>query len=273
MSNYFKRTYTLLAGKRGAETALKIGDSRIQFSITKTNKKSNNTAEIRIYNISKTTSSVFGDDKTIVTLVAGYEQGAGTGVIYSGDVSDIRTERSGADIVTILELSEGSNIIRETNVNFSMSGVVNPVDMINKIASSIGLPTNITTGKIRFYQSGFTAFGAPLDAIAKICRKINCSFSVESGVLNVWESAQGKKDVVISISPRTGLIGIPQKIKIDNKNGWSVTSLLNPTAMPSARVSVSSKTVSGTLTMVNVTHEGDSQGGEWITIMEGQIVS
>ena len=273
MSSYFKRTYSLLAGKRGSETALKIGDSRIQFSIKKTNKKSNNTAEIRIFNVSKTTASVFGDDKTIVTLVAGYEQGAGTGVVYSGDVSDIRTERSGADIVTVLELSEGSTIIRETAVSFSMSGVVNPVDMINKIASSIGMPTSITTGKIRFYQSGFTAFGAPLDAIAKICRKINCSYSVESGVLNIWESVDGKKDVVVSLSPKTGLIGIPQKIKIDDKNGWSVTSLLNPNAMPGARVSVSSKTVSGNLTMVNVTHDGDSHGGEWITTMEGQIVS
>jgi hypothetical protein len=245
VSSYYKRTVSLTAGKRGSETALKIGESRVHFSVKKTDKKSNNEAVVRIYNASKDTISTFDDDGAIVTLMAGYEQGLGSGVIFSGDVANINSERNGADIVTILELSEGSTVIREKSVKFSLGGTVSPVDVLNKIAGQIGVATSIPKDlSFKTYQSGFTAFGEPINAITKVCRKIKCNFSIENGVLNVWNN---------------------------KKNGWSVKSLLNPTAMPGARIRVESNAITGNLRNINISHEGDTYGGEFITTVEGYI--
>ncbi len=274
MSSYFGRSITLLAGILGANTALKIGDSRIQFSVKKTNKRSNNSAEIRIFNASKTTIATLELDKTVVTLSAGYEKGFGVGVVFSGDVADIRTERSGADIVTIIELSEGTTVINDKSVSLSMAGVVSPLDALNKLALQMGITTNITPGiPFKPYQSGFTAFGAPMNAISKICKKIKCDYSIESGVLNVWSSINGKSEAVVLFSPQSGLIGIPEKIKIDKKNGWSIKSLLNSSAMPGTMISVLSKAVTGNIKIINVQTDGDTHAGEWTTIVEGKIVS
>ncbi len=271
MSKYFNRTIQVLTGVRGSETALSLTGSRVEFMVKKTNKRTNNSAQIRIYNLSNATVAEFEKKNAIATLNAGYEQGLGAGTLISGDISDIKTERNGGDIATVLDLSDGTNIIREKTVSVAMSGSVTVQNALKKIADNIGLPLNISEPITAKYQSGFACYGAPMDAIDKICRKIKYLYSVENGVLNLWPANGVKKTSVINLSPSTGLIGRPEKITIDKKNGWSIKGLLSPSVVVGGRVQVASETVSGVLKINNLIHTGDTHGGEWITTMEGFI--
>jgi len=274
VSSYFKRSIRLLAGQRGSETAIDLGSLRVVFEILKTDKRSNNTAVIRVYNLSDKTKSLLDKKNTVVTLSAGYEQGLGTGVIFSGDISDIQSERNGADIITVLELSDGTTVIKDKTVSIAMAGTVSPKDALKKIADSIGLPINISgTISAKSYQSGFASYGAPMEAINKICRKIGFSYSVENGVLNLWKNTDGKKEQVLYLTPSTGLIGKPEKIQIDKQNGWSVKALLSPLITPAGRVKVKSDAVSGLIRVKSVKHSGDTHGGDWTSTAEAVIVS
>ncbi len=271
MSSYFGRTVQILTGVRGSETALSLTGSRIEFIAKKTNKRSNNSAQIRIYNLSSATVAEFEKQGAIVTLNAGYAQGLGAGVLISGDVSDITTERNGADIATVIEVSDGTNVIREKTVSVAMTGVVTAENALRKIADNIGLPLSISEPIKSKYQSGFACYGAPMDAIDKICRKIKYLYSVENGTLNLWPANGVKKTSVVSLSASTGLIGRPEKITINKQNGWSVESLLNPSAVVGGRISVKSDAVNGILKIINVVHTGDTHGNEWTTTTEGII--
>ena len=274
MSKYFKRSIRLLFGQRGSETAVNLGNSRVEFSIIKTDKRSNNSAEIKVYNLSNETKALLDKNDTVVTLMAGYESGVGTGVVFSGDVSDITTERNGADVATVIELSDGNTVIKDKSVSISMNGAVRPEDVLKRIARDIGLEISIS-GKItsKPYQNGFTAYGAPMLAVTKVCNKIGYSYSVENGILKIWETVKGKEEQVLFLSPETGLIGRPEKIKIDKKNGWNVKSLLNPLIVPAGKIKVSSENVSGILKIKTVKFTGDTHGNDWNSEMECLIVS
>jgi hypothetical protein len=81
--------------------------------------------------------------------------------------------------------------------------------------------------------------------------------------------------MAVVVTSETGLIGSPGRLKSDKQNtaketgdGVEFQCLLNPKIKPGRLIKLESIGIKGTFKTVKVTHEGDNQGGSWLSKVE-----
>jgi len=275
----FNRQISLTVGPEGSEQGIGIRGLRVNFKVKKSEKPETNNALIDIYNLSKDTREKLINIDDLVILNAGYFENVGVENVFIGNITNINHIKQGADIITKLECDDGAKVIRNTKVNLSYKEGSSAKEILNDVINLIPLASQfVDTTDIEDVQfvNGFSFLGPFKFVLEKLSSTLNLEWSIQDNELQIIRIGGTNKKQAIHLSPRTGLIGTPERVqdlskqKNTERPGWRINSLLFPKISIGGLVSVESQLIKkGTFfRVINVEHNGDTWGNEWNTASE-----
>lgn len=103
------RQYKLIIGNYQTTNALEIDALQVTFDISKSvnNKKKTNSASIEVYNLTDDQLKILDTDFPAAVFSAGYEDTGGVKRLFSGQVNNVTTRKSGTDRVTQIQMGSG----------------------------------------------------------------------------------------------------------------------------------------------------------------------
>ena len=107
---------------------------RIAFSIERAEQEEPNTGKLSIWNLRPEHRNALKGKNVSARLYAGY--GEMRPLVFSGDVSNVISERDGADLKTDMEVKDGLAPVRDTYVCLSYSGAVSARTILDDTAGS-----------------------------------------------------------------------------------------------------------------------------------------
>lgn len=252
--------------------AVNVGDrrftTRIVFNVEKTSVGGNsNKAKVDIYNLSQDSKGYVELEGLGLRLEAGY--GDETSTLFFGDTKRITHSRNGPDIITTIESGDGEKRLVDAVIEVSLSPGAKLSQILNKAVSTLGLARGVIKDiPIISYTNGFSFSGPVRELLDMLGRRGGLKWSVQNGALNVFPEGSDTGEAAVLLNENTGLLGLPNK----TKEGFELTSLLNPLLSPGRLVIVESETLTGknTYTVEKATHSGDTLEGDWITKIEGK---
>lgn len=296
----FGRIYRLTIGETNAtdktsnlKESVVIDQHHIEFDVTKTSDSKNNTAEIRVFNLSDDTRSKFEKKDVLVSLEVGYEDenDGNTVLIFRGDKARVVTRKQGTDIVTTINAADGYVILREGRVNRTLAKGVTLKQVVEEIVKD-GM-SNIRSlnysDKIpaKVFNSGFSLVGSARKNLDFVCEGHRLEWHIlNNDVLYVYpkKGTSTTEQVAVLLSPDTGLIDSPEStnqeikdlkkdLKVEEDPGIRLRSVLNPKIEIGGYIKVQgTKGLDGLYKVVRLTHRGSYEGNEWITEVEGVVV-
>jgi hypothetical protein len=281
MAQLFDRRCTLVVGKAPPDNfvqvvpdALKITGLRVQFKITKSDRREANNSSIVVYNLNEHSRSMLEGKGVRCILSAGYE---GTEAqIFSGDARLIdHRHENGVDWITKFHIGDGERALTFSNVNESFSPGAAAKDIVARLIKAIGLDSGNALQKAKeltgAYARGYVACGRASDELERVLEPEGYTYSIQDGRIEILGPGQTLEDVGPLISPETGLVGSPEWSTPDKKTGkrhLKVKSLLQPRIRPGQRFPVKSAKHNGFLKAHVVEFEGDTAEGPWYTNIE-----
>lgn len=290
----FRRVYRLVVGRTGQPALVVEAPLRIVFEIAKSTEEEPNFHTIKVYNLKPDHRREFERKDTRVVLYAGYADEQGALLMAAGSVVDAFTFFDGPDVVTELRVADGYIEIRDTAVSLGYGPGIASSTILRDLAGKMGLPLLLGDDvPERTWANGFSFYGAARTALHKITAGAGAEWSIQNQELQVIAKRGVTRREAVVLAADSGLIGYPErthenareKATVKDKqtgndarlvsakqqrHGWRVTSLLLPTIVPGDLVKLESRTeaATGFWRVENVTHNGDSEGGDWQTELQ-----
>lgn len=273
----FDRVASLFVGTE--TTGLLIEDLRIKFSVKKnSSSKSNNTSKITVYNLSETTRNTITETGKLATLSAGYRE-SGTTDIFVGDISNSNIERNEADILTVLDCSDGSKALSETNEQLSFAEGTKNTTILDALIKKFPLAVKYldipTDAQGKESLNGFSMADMAGSMFDSICDKMGVEWSIQDNQLQILAPDATNGDTIENITVASGLIGNPKRIKAkpdarDGFSGWRIETLLKADATIGGKVLVTSREIGNNkpFKIVALNHNGDTHGNDWKTTLD-----
>ena len=274
----FDRQYRMAAGPVGG-TGFEVGEAtkenpvplRVEFSFQKSDLQTQNTGKLTIWNLSKDHLAVLAAKDCALAFRAGY--GRRISLIFAGIVSFLRTSMDGADRKTEIEVVDNLVQIRDTYVSISYAGTVNWKTILDDVAAQMGVVVSYAHD-VAFTDigNGYSFVGQAKDVLTKGCSCCGLSWSIQNGVLQVKKNNGVMSREVYTLSPETGLIGIPARIELEKGGtsststkqlGWEVEYLLSGAINIDDCVHLDTGTVKGYFRVHKQEYSGSNQGGDW----------
>lgn len=263
MSRLYLREAFLAVGTRKFNT-------RIGFDIKKNDQSNPNKAKISLYNLSDDSRAFLENTKEQMRLEAGYS--GDIGIIFWGDISKktIKHERQGGDIVTTLLCGDGQASLASAHIEMSWEKGVTCQQILDRALQKLGLNLRVKTGDLsKQYLHGKAYSGTVKQLIDEIATYCGLRWNVQNNAVQIYPKGRSATSEAFLLSETTGLIGIPSK----TEKGVTVRSLLNAKLIPGGLIKLETKamTGSGTYTIKDVKHVGDTHEGDWYTEVEGEV--
>jgi len=288
----FRRDYRLLVGRAG-QTGVQIGPPiRMTFDIEKTAGEEPNPYKIQVFNLAPDTIAGMAHKDSRALLYAGYADEDGPILMCAGAIVNAYTYQDGPDLTTELEVRDGYFEIRDTAVSLGYGPGVSAKTIIKAIAGQMGLSLIMADDTPdRTWANGFSHYGPARAAMHKVTQGTGLEWSIQNQTLQVVTKRGTTPRQAIVLAADSGLVGWPErqregareKAKVTDettgqranlvsaeqaRDGWRVRSLLLPQVNPGDLVKLESRTVTGFFRADTVKHQGDSEGGDWITELE-----
>ena len=282
------------------DTGLAI-DFKVTLSLVEKKKKSQNNLRLKIYNMSPSNQALVtkGD---VVSLDVGYNNNVGN--IFVGVIKSINSHRNGSDYyidINATELPPPNFSLFEAGALKLKKGMTYKQVLESICRKIVDIVPHITGFDMSGANSDFKVvrdlviFNTKLVTILQNFLQVSGkSMFIHSGIIYAieYEDTGKPRDsaVVTSLSPSTGMIGLPTSISksrqtsnntVDKKEtpGWRTTSLLNPNIRLGDYLEVDTENsvenrrnpnaVYATLRIERLTHEGNSFSGKWISVVDG----
>lgn len=275
--------------------AKKIEGLRVKFRVIKTSESHPNTAEIDIYNLSENTQAILQAKDTRVELQVGYKglptngfagvlPGTGKGgnveTVFIGNVAKAvpknekgtgkkhrftQTVVEGVDIVTKVQVADGENRYRNSKLTkgFPPNTTLNQV--LDELTKQLGLAKGSREGvPDQKYANALTLSGLVRDHLNTLTKGNGLQWSIQDETLQILPKNGMTTDSIIVLSPKSGLIGSPQK----TDKGLQFSSLMQPQIRPGRRVQIEAAFVKGIFVVKKVEHNGDSHTGDFLSKCE-----
>jgi hypothetical protein len=286
----FDRAYSLIVGKGGG-TGVEITGLRINFEISKDDRKQPNRSQIIVYNLSAERRAALEKPDTRCVLKAGYWEEGGPLEVFQGDVVFAWTSFDGPNVKTTLELGEGSATYRDSVVTLGYPAGVTSKKVLEDLAKTMGLSLMLPSdAPSRSWAGGLSFHGTARAALDKVTAGTGLAWSIQAGALQVIRRGGTTNRTVFELSADSGLVGSPErqrrgrlapvqvtdtatgktrevKASKDAFDGWRVKSLLLPTLLPGDRVKLNARGAEGVLVVRDLRHIGDTHQGDWVTEM------
>jgi len=260
-------------------------DLRMTVTSERSDSSDANTSEIIIYNLAQNTVEKLVDSNWSAIVKSGYKDEGLLSVICSGDVSEVSAVQSGANTLTTLKLADGGKILESFRKGFSFAKGSSALAAIKTIAAAAGLPLESSAQLAGLqdtpFSAGFTTAGSLWVSLDRICDRIGAAWSIQNGELRLSSPVKPVPGGFVLLSASTGLIGSPEKIKLNVKvpkakdkqvAGWIVRTLLQPTILPGDGIVVTSKELKSVpLIVKSIKHSADNWQGDFMSTIEGVI--
>lgn len=288
----FDRVYRLLVGRSG-QTGIEVAAPlRITFEIDKNTEEEPNIATVRVYNLKPDRRREFEQTDMRVRLYAGYAQEDGALLILAGAVVDAYSYFDGPDVVTELRVADGYIEVRDTAVSLGYAPGVTSGAILRDVARQMGLPLLLGADvPERSWTHGFSFYGPARAALHKVTAGAGAEWSIQNQELQVVARRGVTLRQGFVLAADSGLIGYPERTSENarekatvtdkttgrdarlvsakqQRHGWRVVSLLLPTINPGDLVIMESRTVQGAWRVEALTHNGDTDGGDWQTELQ-----
>lgn len=264
MTIQFGRVTELIMGK------VKISSEslKIEFSIPFDDDPEPNVAEVTIYNLSDTTINQFKKGNK-VTLNAGYKKDKG--VIMSGFVSKVSSEKGGADRATKITILDSQPIDEKKTLKKAYKKGVKADFILRDLGKALKL--NIAALKLPkniVYAKGFSVNGSILEAMKKIAKDCGASMYISRSQLYIRSIKEGDESKFI-LSSDTGLIGSPEYFEEEDDDGkiikgYKLRSLLQYRMNTGSIIEIRSVFVKGKFRVRKGSHKWS--GDDFITEVE-----
>lgn len=199
----------------------------IEFEIPFDDDPDPNVSEILVYNLSDTTLNKLKKGVQ-VTMNAGYREDKG--VILSGFISKVASEKGGADRATKVSVIDSQPIDNKKTLKKSFKKGIKGEQLLKELSKVLGLKIAvIKLPKNVVYKKGFSVNGPILDAMKKIAKDCEASFYISRSNVYVRSIKEGDNTQFI-LNSDTGLIGSPEYFEEEKDGkvvkGYKVKSLL-----------------------------------------------
>ncbi len=277
MRKNFDRQYRMTVGQAGME-GFTVGETtlnnpeplHISFSLQKSDLTTQNTGKIEIWNLSDAHIAELERPNCVVSLRAGYK--TNMTLIFAGIVSFTKTEMDNADRKTTIEVVDNLIALRDSYVSISYNGVVNWRTIFDDVANQIGVvPVYSYNAEFVNVENGFSFIGLAKDILSKGCECCGLDWSIQNGILQIKKKGDAISQSVYLLAPDTGMIGMPEKVAITDKNdstknttGWDVTYFMNGAININDMVSLQSKLITGFFYVSTLEITGDNVSGDWV---------
>lgn len=284
MSVNFLRKYKLtILGKSGKGVV--IQDQHIEFNISLKSGSKLNELDLKIYNLSAETLSIFDTVDATITLEVGFGDNPLV-TCFKGDKISCQTKRDGTELITTLLASDGAITVREGRVQVATPEKSTVEDVIRKLIST-GMP-EIKTVNIdkeaptltKTYNRGYSATGGAKEQLDAICSANNLKWHiVQNSVINVYPITGHIGRKAFLITP-TMIKNTPEKsteevrelkkdLNVPKKQGIGLTLQLNPLIVAGGLIKiVDTFNSDGVYVVDKVTHLGSYEGSTWDTKLE-----
>lgn len=281
MEQYLRKVRATFNGWVVNPGGLNQHDLKISFSVTKGISSSENSATISLYNLAPDNRNKIGKEFDEITLEAGYMPpggGSNVGIIFKGNIQDVKHERQGDDIVTTIECGDGDKALRKATINKSYPKGT-PVETVVNDAYKELEKQGIKKGEFKYpddmektFKRPYAACGSCKNELDTIGRGKGFYWSIQDGTMEIIPG-DGFTGQVAVISPDTGMKDTPTI----TDNGVKVSTLLNPEIRPNRRVKVVSSVIEmnaddGIYRVSSATYSGDNREGDFIVAVTGEAV-
>lgn len=256
---------------------------RVSFEIERTLRAAPNEATVRIWNLTREhQAQIENATSGQVVIEAGYEEERGLEQLFRGELfrgrgneqPAIRTERDGADRVTLIEARDGGREYQQARIAQSFGPGVSIDTVVRACAAALGLgPGNVEDVSSAAelvaggstYPEGTVLNGQASRELTRILRGLGLRWSAQHGALQILRVGEPLQTQAVRLTPSTGLLGSPE---VGTRGRVKARSLLNAALWPGRRVVLESERVEGVYVCRNVTYQGDSHGQDWFAECE-----
>ncbi len=281
MAQLFNRKAVVTMGPKG-EQGVKIEGLRVSFDIVKTLGQPSNNAKIMIYNLNESNKSILKTKEDLsLTLEVGYGIN-NVDLLFTGDIVRTTTQRSGADFISTIEVSDGDEGLRKATLDKSYVAGTNEKTIIQDALEEMKKTGQIIIGTIatlkdNIAQNGFSASGLASDIVNGLAKKQNHDFSVQDNKTQILKADEDTGEEAIVLTPSTGLIGSPRIGLIGKEatktDGIEFKALIQTTRFKPGRVAqIKSREVDGFFKILKSKFTGDTHALAWFVTCEAKTL-
>lgn len=276
------RQYELVIGDYRNGAGLLISRLQVTFDISKTssNKDKSNSAVIEVYNLSDESLKILDTDYPAAVFSVGYRDAGGVKRLFSGQVTNVTTRKSGTDRVTQLQMGTAY-----TELNHEVLSSITPpgrtiTDVVEDIRKAIpGISRGVYNGTNmrNAVIYGYPLMGTPREMLDEISNKYRTEWYIEDDVLYMHNSDRANTENFTDayvVSRLTGLVdnayrasGDRRKSKDDETKKQSVQwkMLLNPDIYAGDIVKLEDTFITGFYKITDIRHYGGWRDSQWYT--------
>lgn len=279
------RVFELVIGDYKTGNGLLIKDLQVTFDISKStnNKNRTNSATIEIYNLSEESLKVLDTDYPAAVFSAGYLDTGGAKRLFSGQVTNVSTRKSGTDVVCQLTMGSGYVELNHETLSDVVPPGNNVQDAIEKLRKAIGADRGVYNGTNLNNEIiyGYPLSGTPKEMLDELAEKYQLDWQLDDGVLYVHDNDRAATEqfqLAYVISPFTGLIERPYRVSGDRrrskkdkvkKPGVQMKILLNPDIKAGDIIQIEEGLLKGWYKVDSIRHTGSWRGDNWFTEIKG----
>lgn len=251
----------------------KIFRTRIKFKVDKNDGSDSNKAKVSIYNLNEDSRNFIEQENSAAILRVGY--GNDLSILFFGDLTKngINNKRVGPDIITTIDLDDAGNVLQTANIQIGLAAGATNIQVLNLAIEKLRLSAGPIIGlKTIVYKNGFTFSGMVSVLLNQLTKQMGLLWSVNDGEISILPPKITEPGQIISLGPKTGLIGSPTK----TQENFKFQSLIIPSIRPNKKVFIKSRIALGelgaTIKVTKAEYEGDTHEGNWLTKYEGLIL-
>jgi len=268
MTDLYMREYSLTIGEEGKE-GRQWSELRIAFSGEHTGKRTANSLNLRIYNLS-IDSRAFIKEKMKLILEAGYL--GDTGVLFKGDVTTVSSHKEGAEWITDIECGDGVEALKSSTIQATIPKGATPEKIMSAVKGSFG-GLKIGEGFVDSLKAittkaqGVVLSGSSANELDSLFNGNGYSWSIQDEEIQVIQDGKATPREAVFLDADTGLVGSPKTLE---KGKLEITSLLIHQARPGRSLDLASRDFKGAYVILKHKFSGDTHSGQWLSVMESK---
>lgn len=276
----FQRNARLQVGRPGSKEGKEF-KTALRFVIEKDEYSVSNKAKIAIYNLSKSSASWLEDPANIVRLFCGY--GTYDEQVFIGDlIPPIKTERDGANLVTVIECGDAELALKSSKIDISLKKGQSLSELIPLAREALGVGLGPLRGDLtKPISRAYTFSGTVRDMLNEITSDLGLVWSIQDMELQIYPKDDHIRTQAIVLDSNTGLFDGLSK----SQNLIVGKCLLNPKIRPGRIVHIKSKIFSnivnsaggkngeGFFKVTKVRISGETNGNVWESEFQGEAVN
>lgn len=275
------RQYKLIIGNYQTTNALEIDALQVTFDISKSvnNKKKTNSASIEVYNLTDDQLKILDTDFPAAVFSAGYEDTGGVKRLFSGQVNNVTTRKSGTDRVTQIQMGSGYTELNHEVLSQVVPPGKNVQDAIEELRKAIGADRGVYNGSNLNNQIiyGYPLSGTPKEMLDELAEKYNLNWQLDGEVLYVNNNDRANTEnfnQAYVISEFTGMVEIPYRTTLNKgrskkdkvkKPGVQFKILLNPAIIAGDIIRLEDTLITGWYKVEDIRHTGSWRSNPWYT--------